>query len=177
MMEYKEIIQADKKRWGRISVFNYPQYSLVRLKRLCEKYGNCKVVYVILWLLYRRKNIKYGCDIPAQTIIGKGLKLEHQNGIVLNPGVIIGEYCTLLNGVLCGNEKRGNRMGTPTIGNKVYIGTNAIIVGNISVGNDVLIAPGAYVNFDVPDHSIVIGNPGKIILKYNATESYIEEIM
>lgn len=46
-------------------------------------------------------------------------------------------------------------------------------MGKVKIGNDVLIAPGAYVNFDVPDHSIVIGNPGKIISKQNATEGYI----
>ena len=51
--------------------------------------------------------------------------------------------------------------------------SNLIVVGKIKIGNDVLIAPGAYVNFDVPDHSIVIGNPGKIIPKQNATEGYI----
>ncbi len=48
-----------------------------------------------------------------------------------------------------------------------------MVVGNIHIGNDVLIAPNAYVNFDVPEHSIVIGNPAKIIKKENATDSYI----
>ena len=61
----------------------------------------------------------------------------------------------------------------PTIKDNVWIGTNAVIVGNITIGEDVLIAPLTYVNFDVPDHSIVIGNPGKIISRENATEDYI----
>ena len=47
------------------------------------------------------------------------------------------------------------------------------IVGNITIGDDVLIAPNAYVNFDVPSHSVVVGNPGKIISRENATEGYI----
>lgn len=55
----------------------------------------------------------------------------------------------------------------------MFLGTNSIVVGKVKIGNDVLIAPGAYVNFDVPDHSIVIGNPGKVIPKLNATEGYI----
>ena len=51
---------------------------------------------------------------------------------------------------------------------------NSVIVGGVKIGNDVLIAPGAFVNFDVPDNSIVIGNPGKIINKdYSPTEKYI----
>ena len=48
-----------------------------------------------------------------------------------------------------------------------------MVVGNIHTGNDVLIAPYTYVNFDVPEHFIVIGNPRKIIKKENATDSYI----
>lgn len=57
------------------------------------------------------------------------------------------------------------------------MGANAVIVGNIRIGNDVLIAPGAYVNFDVPSHSIVLGNPAKIISRENATEGYITNIV
>ena len=49
-----------------------------------------------------------------------------------------------------------------------------MIVGNVTIGRDVMIAPLAFVNFDVPPHSIVLGNPGKIIHKENATEAYIE---
>ena len=59
------------------------------------------------------------------------------------------------------------------MGDDVRIGSNAVVVGKIIIGNDVLIAPNAYVNFNVPSHSIVIGNPGKIISSDNATEGYI----
>jgi serine O-acetyltransferase len=48
-----------------------------------------------------------------------------------------------------------------------------VVVGNIKIGNNVLIAPNSYVNFDVPDNSIVIGNPGKIIPHENPTKDYI----
>lgn len=53
------------------------------------------------------------------------------------------------------------------------IQTNAVVVGGVVIGNDVLIAPNAFVNFDVPDGAIVLGNPGKIILKDKASEKYI----
>ena len=55
----------------------------------------------------------------------------------------------------------------------MWIGTNAVIVGKITIGDDVMIAPNAFVNFDVPSHSIVVGNPGKVSHKDNATEFYI----
>ena len=70
-------------------------------------------------------------------------------------------------------ENRGRRKGVPTIGDCVSIGINATVVGNIKIGNDVIIAPNSFVNFDVPDHSVVIGNPGIIHQKNEATEGYV----
>ena len=63
--------------------------------------------------------------------------------------------------------------GGVKIGDNVAIGINATVIGNIHIGNDVMIAPNSFVNFDVPDHSIVIGNPGVIHHNENATEGYI----
>lgn len=59
------------------------------------------------------------------------------------------------------------------IGNSVFVGINATIVGKVRIGSDVLIAPNSYVNFDVPDHSIVIGNPGIIYHSDSAIEGYV----
>lgn len=104
-------------------------------------------------MIYRKLQIKYGVDLPASTKIGPGFKIEHLNGIVVNPDVVIGKNCNIYNGVTIGKEKRGIREGCPTIADEVWIGANAIVVGRIQIGSDVLIAPGAYVNFDVPSHS------------------------
>lgn len=65
----------------------------------------------------------------------------------------------------------GGRQEVPAIGNDVWIGINAIIVGKITIGDDVLIAPNSYVNCDVPSHSIVFGNPCIIKHRENATEN------
>ena len=85
----------------------------------------------------------------------------------------MGKNINIATGVTIGQENRGKRKGCPTISDNVWIGTNSVIVGNITIGTDVLIAPLSYVNFDVPDHSIVVGNPAKIIHRENATEGYI----
>ncbi len=62
----------------------------------------------------------------------------------------------------------------PIIGDNCYLGANSIVVGGVKIGNDVLVAPEAFVNFDVPSNSIVIGNPGKIILRDSSpTQKYI----
>lgn len=120
---------------------------------------------------------KYGFQIPVSTQIGSGFYIGHFGTIVINEKAKIGENCNIAHGVTIGQANRGKSKGCPIIGNKVWIGTGAIIVGKITVGSNVLIAPNSYVNFDVPDNSVVLGNPGKIIPKANATEGYINSCL
>ena len=63
--------------------------------------------------------------------------------------------------------------GAPTIGNCVYIGLNSTVIGNITIGDNVMIAPNTMVNVNVPSNSIAIGSPCKIIHKENPTKNYI----
>ena len=116
---------------------------------------------------------KTSIEIGWKTSIGPGLQLVHSGNIAVNNDAVIGDNCTIYPGVIIGMEFRGKRIGNPTIGNNVWIGPNAVIVGDVTIGDDVLIAPLTYVNFDVPSHSVVLGNPGVIKPKENATEKYI----
>ena len=68
---------------------------------------------------------------------------------------------------------RGHKTGCPLIKDNVFIGANAVICGKITIGNDVLIAPNSYVDFDVPDHSIVYGNPASIKHSNHATYKFV----
>ena len=120
-----------------------------------------------------RKSRRYHFQIPYDTRIGKGLYIAHYGRIIIHPRTSIGHNVNISTGVVIGTQFRGAKKGSPDIGNYVWIGANAIIVGKIRVGNNVLIAPGAYVNFDVPDNSIVIGNPGLIRRSSGATLGYI----
>ena len=108
--------------------------------------------------------------------IGAGLYLGHAYCITINEKAVLGENCNIHKGVTIGQENRGARKGVPTIGNKVWIGINATIVGKITIGDDVLIAPNSYVNRDIPSHSIVFGNPCIIKYRENATENYINNV-
>ena len=112
-------------------------------------------------------------QIPARTRIGEGFYIGHCGRVIIHPDAILGKNINIGTGVTIGMENRGTRKGAPEISDNCWIGTNAVIVGNVKIGSDVLIAPLTYVNFDVPDHSIVIGNPGRIIPKENATADYI----
>lgn len=99
--------------------------------------------------------------------------IGHPYCITINPQAVIGRNVNIHRGVVIGQENRGKRKGAPTLGDDIWIGINASIVGGVKVGNDVMIAPGAFVNRDVPSHSVVIGNPCIIKHKDHATEGYI----
>lgn len=123
--------------------------------------------------MMRKISLKTNIQIPSKTQIGEGFYIGHYGRIIINPNAILGKNINVATGVTIGQENRGTRKGCPTIGDNVWIGTNSVIVGKISIGSDVLIAPLTFVNFDVPDHSIVVGNPAKIIHKDKATDGYI----
>lgn len=112
-------------------------------------------------------------EIFGKCDIGPGLYLGHVYCITLNENTVIGKNCNIHKGVTIGQENRGDRKGAPTIGDSVWIGINATVVGKITIGDDVLIAPNSYVNCDVPSHSIVFGNPCIIKHKEGATDGYV----
>lgn len=112
-------------------------------------------------------------QIPARTRIGDGFYIGHTGRVIIHPDAILGKNINVGTGVTIGYENRGKRKGAPRIEGNCWIGTNSVVVGNVTIGEDVMIAPLTFVNFDVPPHSIVIGNPAKIIHKENSTQDYI----
>lgn len=133
------------------------------------------ILYILYRILFRKYKLKNHIEISRKCEIGKGLYIGHPYGITINPATKIGCNCNIHKGVTIGQENRGKREGTPVIGNEVWIGINSTIVGNITIGDDVLIAANTFVNCDIPSHSIVFGNPCIIKTKpdCNVTEGYI----
>lgn len=114
-----------------------------------------------------------GIQIPYNSNIGPGLQFGHWGTIVINPAAKIGKNFTIGHGCLVGNSQ-GRMKGVPVIGDNVVMQANSMIVGKAKIGNNVLFAPGSFCNFDVPDNSIVIGNPGRIIPRDSSpTAKYI----
>ncbi|MDQ1098513.1 MULTISPECIES: serine O-acetyltransferase [Chryseobacterium] len=150
-----------------------PNLHFIYIFRKAQKFRKTPVLNIFWKLILRHYQIRYGFQIYPETEIGEGFYLGHWGSLVINPYTRIGKNCNMAQGVTIGQQNRGKNAGIPVIGNEVWIGANAVIVGGITIGDDVLIAPNAYVNFDVPPHSVVIGNPAKIIPADNATEGYI----
>lgn len=116
---------------------------------------------------------KTGIDFLGSKNIGDGLIIGHWGRIVVNGAAKFGNEIMLTHGVTIGRDIRGTHAGVPTFGNKICIRANSTVVGNVKIGDDVLIAPNTFVNFDVPSHSVVIGNPAAIHHKENATEGHL----
>ena len=150
-----------------------PNLHFIYLLRTAQKHPRNTFFGKFWRLVLRHYQIKYGFQIYPETQIGEGLYLGHWGTLVINPKVIIGKNCNIAQGVTIAQANRGKHAGVPIIGDEVWIGPNAVVVGNISIGNNVLIAPNAYVNFDVPQNSIVIGNPAIITTNEKATLDYI----
>lgn len=172
-MKFKELLDCDYKRYGG-NVPSYQKKFLYWFRRAQTSRG---ILKSISRFVYRVLADKHGIEISSQQAIGKGFYIGHPYNITINPSVRIGENCNIHKGVLIWQENRGSRKGTPIIGDRVWIGVNSVIVGNINIGDDVLIAPNSYVNCDVPTHSIVLGNPCIIKTKERATEGYINHIV
>lgn len=113
-------------------------------------------------LLLERAATKYGITIPISTEIAPGFYIGYFGGIVVSNEVKIGPNCNIHKGVSIGRIEIGDRVGAPCLEGGVWVGQNAVLMGGITIGHGAVIAPGAFVNFDVPPRALVIGNPGRI---------------
>lgn len=167
---YREIFRKDFIRYGLCSMGHRLRF-LYALR--AARFSRCSLIRAYYSFKCKIFTALYGLEISPDTEIGEGFRLDHAYDITINPNAVIGRNCTMHRGILIGCEPRGRRKGSPVIGNKVWIGANAVIVGNVHIGDDVVIAANSFVNCDVPSHSIVVGNPCTIHHKENATEGYI----
>lgn len=171
-----QILRADVYRYrgkadARAFVSSYlhdPGFRFTYYLRKVSYYSKKKKSIAIFNYIYNRillhhYRFKYGFDISPTTSIGPGLYIGHFGGVVISPYAVLGSNINIAQGVTIGAASRGPRTGAPTLEDRVWVGANAIIVGKVTIGREALIAPGAYVNFDVPPESVVLGNPGKVV--------------
>lgn len=159
----RKIINSDIKAWSRYRGFvnlSSPITSLIRLIILQPEFRsqfNLRIQRFSNLLLFFR-GPSY-IDLGNCPFVGPGLVLMHGFGTVINGGAVIGSDCFILQGVTIG----GGKGGSPIIGNNVFIGAGATIIGNIRIGNNVKIGAGAIVVSDVPDNSTVVCEKARII--------------
>jgi serine O-acetyltransferase len=104
-----------------------------------------------------------GIDIHPSAVIGDHLFIDHGSGVVIGETTIIGNNVTLYQGVTLGGTSLERKKRHPTLGNNIVVGAGAKILGPITIGNNVRIGSNSVVTKDIPDDSIVVGVPGRIL--------------
>jgi serine O-acetyltransferase len=128
----------------------------------CTKYfeNRNKILFYLFFFIYKRVQIKFGIQLPHKTIVGKGLQFSHFSGIVINSEAVIGQNFTIFQCVTVGSV-RGK--GFPVIGDNCVLFAGSKVIGNVKLGNNVIVAANAVVTRDFPDNSVVAGIPAEVI--------------
>lgn len=104
----------------------------------------------------------FGCQIGLGAKIGKGVNLGYGGlGIVIHERAIIGENVSIGSSVTIGGTSKKKEV--PVIGDNTMLATGAKIIGNVSIGKDCIVGANAVVLSDVPDNSVVVGVPARIV--------------
>jgi serine O-acetyltransferase len=118
---------------------------------------------VPLLFLSRWVQVWSGIGIDRRAVIGPGLCIFHFGEVIVTPWAVMGSNLTLQQGVTVGVTNRSNRPGGPVIGDRVFIGAGAKVIGPVSVGSDVAVGANAVVTADLPDRAVAVGVPAKVI--------------
>ncbi len=106
-----------------------------------------------------------GVDIHPAALIGQRLFIDHAAGVVIGETAIVGSDVTMYQGVTLGGTGKGHGKRHPTICDRVFIGNNANILGNLTVGENSRVGAGSVVLSDVPPNSTVVGVPAHIVYR------------
>ncbi len=174
--EFKECMYADafryvgdhgSVRFGELLRYylRHPNYRYVYWMRVAQYTFGRNWLFLLRALAYMRLQLlrnQTGIQITPSTKIGRGFYIGHWGSIVVN-AASLGENVNIIQTCTIGVAYRGDRGGIPTIGDNVYIGAGARIFGGITIGNNAAIGVNSVVTRDVPDNSVAVGVPAKVI--------------
>lgn len=147
-------------------VFLYPTFKAIIRYRIAHKLYLKKYYFLARWISQRTAR-KTGIEIHPGATIGKGLFIDHGHGVVIGETAILGDNCTLYQGVTLGGTGKEKGKRHPTLGNNVMVSAGAKILGSFSVGDNVKVGAGSVVLREVPANSTVVGVPARIIKRDN----------
>ncbi|WP_245841922.1 serine O-acetyltransferase [Sphingomonas lenta] len=162
-------------KWLKLFLFNagFKYIALVRIV------GFLKVNRITRYVLYPPAKLillhyrhLYGMAIAEYADIGPGLFVTRFGGIYINGDCLLGANVNLSPLILFGQTNRGEVIGSPVIGNRVFIASGARVTGAITIGDDVAIGANAVVVKDAPPRAVLAGVPAKIISD-RGSEGYI----
>ncbi|MEM8963862.1 MAG: serine O-acetyltransferase [Acidobacteriota bacterium] len=158
-------LKEDKKPWRAVCeglLFDSGLQAVV-LHRLAHAIRKAGVPFLGP-LIGRFSQVFTGVEIAPGTQIGPGLLISHGNGIVIGQWSRLGRDCTLMHQVNLGAPSLGRRKTMPVVGDRVFIGAGARLIGGITVGDDVFIGVNAIIAEDIPSGCKVVSGAGIKIL-------------
>ena len=144
----------------------YPGFQAILLHRLAHKLYQAEVP-IVPRVLSQVSRAFTGIEIHPGATIGRRFFIDHGMGVVIGETAEIGDDVLLYQGVTLGGTGKEKGKRHPTIGNHVVIGSGAKVLGNIRIGDHVKIGAGSVVIHPVPDHSTVVGVPGRVARRHD----------
>ncbi len=166
----KEEMQVIRERDAAVKtpmeVFLYPSFKAIMRHRIAHWLYEREHYFLARW--YSQRTVrKTGIEIHPGATIGKGLFIDHGNGVIIGETTIIGDNVTLYQGVTLGGTGKEKGKRHPTIGNNVMISAGAKVLGSFTVGENSKIGAGSVVLSEVPPNSTVVGVPGRVVKRDN----------
>jgi serine O-acetyltransferase len=159
------VMERDPAARSRLEVLLcYPGLSAVWLHRISNKLWHLKL-RLPARLLSQIGRFFTGVDIHPGAQLGRRLFIDHATGVVIGETTIVGDDVTLYQGVTLGGTGKGHGKRHPTICDRVFIGNNANVLGNVTVGENSRVGAGSVVLSDVPPNSTVVGVPAHIVYR------------
>lgn len=143
-------------------------------KYLRRKYDIRFVLFIIARFFYFHYQYKYGICVPYDCKIGSGLYIGHFGGIFINSRCVLGRDVNLSQDVTLGGIEKGGQVVAPMVGDRVYIGPGAKLVGKVTIGCDVAIGANCVVTKDAADRTVIAGIPGKVLSEGKGSIEYIQ---
>ena len=140
----------------------YPGFHAILWHRLAHWFYRHKLL-LIARIISQISRAVTGIEIHPGAKIGRRFFIDHGMGVVIGETTEIGDDVLLYQGVTLGGTGKEKGKRHPTIGNHVVIGSGAKVLGNITIGDYVKIGAGSVVIRSVPDHSTVVGVPGRVV--------------
>lgn len=142
--------------------FLYSGLHAVIYHRIAHWFFKHDMKFIARWVSQHARH-KTGIEIHPGATIGKGLLIDHGMGVVIGETAVVGDNCTIYQGVTLGGTGKHTGKRHPTIGNNVMVGSGAKVLGPFTVGDNAKIAAGAVVLDTVPENATAVGVPARII--------------
>ena len=140
----------------------YPGFHALLAYRCAHKLTKWHIPFIPR-LISQLARFLTGIEIHPRAKIGKNFFIDHGMGVVIGETAVIGDDVLIYQGVTLGGTGKDTGKRHPTVGNSVTIGAGAKVLGNITIGDFTNIGAGSVVVDDVPEHSTVVGIPGRIV--------------